>query len=66
MTELMNTAELAHALKLSPWTVRDLARAGKLPTVHGLTRGKYLFDPVAVEAAIRGVVPPAPEPEPAA
>jgi excisionase family DNA binding protein len=53
MTRLLTTAEVAERLRCSVWNVRDLVRAGRLPSVRLKPRGRLLFDEDELRQAIR-------------
>jgi excisionase family DNA binding protein len=49
----LTVPEVADRLRLSRSHVYKLARSGALPARRLVPRGKLLFDPAAVEAALR-------------
>ncbi len=53
MTTRLTTDEVAAALRMSPDRVRNLAKAGVLPAERLGPRGRWLFDPAAVERALQ-------------
>ena len=50
-TDLLNTGELAERLRLSPETVREWARRGRIPSLR-LSRKAIRYDLVAVLTAL--------------
>jgi hypothetical protein len=59
MPEMLTAPELASKLRLSVYRVRQLAKAGRIPSLQAVPRGKRLFDPAAVLEALRGTAGPA-------
>ena len=52
MSEYLTADELARKFRLSPDTVRDMARRGKIPSIR-LSAKVIRFDPVAVDQALQ-------------
>lgn len=50
---LLTVPEAAQALRVSPDTVRALVREGRLKAVRVRPRGRLLFDPADVRAALQ-------------
>lgn len=57
MPDLLTADELAQKLRVSPHTVREWSRDGKIPTVW-LSRTVRRFDYAEVVAALRAAAPP--------
>ncbi len=55
MSEYLTADELALVLRLSPDTVRDLARRGKIPSIR-ISRKIIRYDRSAVDEALRATV----------
>jgi hypothetical protein len=53
MPPFVTVPELAAALRVSPWSVYRNARAGRIPYSRLGDRGKLLFNPVEVIAALQ-------------
>ncbi len=53
MKQYMTSQELARHLRRSVWSIYDLVREGRIPTVRLRPGGNLLFDPEAVEAALQ-------------
>jgi excisionase family DNA binding protein len=60
MTHLLTVPEAASRLRLSPWTIRSLAKRGVLRPVR-LVSGKLLFSEESLEAAVRQAEQPQPQ-----
>jgi hypothetical protein len=54
MPEMLTAPELASKLRLSVYRVRQLAKAGRIPSLQAVPRGKRLFDVAEVMEALRG------------
>jgi excisionase family DNA binding protein len=62
MKTYFTAQDVAGRLRVSVWTIYSLVREGTIPAIRLRPGGKLLFDPEAVEAAIRSQAAPSASP----
>jgi excisionase family DNA binding protein len=60
MSRLMLTEEVAELLRVAPDSVREWVAEGRIKAVRLRPRGRLLFDPAEVQAALRQARRPRP------